>query len=163
LNWEIFGAIAEIIGALGVIVTLLYVARQIRAASVEGQRSRYNELTSSVANITQNWASSDALSEMMFRGLLDPSALDSAETFRFFSSIFGLMKVWESTHHYSRDHGIHDWGADGLRATMSSFMALPGMQKYWVSRRSWYSQEFQAEVDRVIELGAERMDAAYDG
>ena len=161
MNWEIFAALAEVVGAIGVVVTLLYVARQIRAASVEGQRTRYNELTSSIASTAQAWAASDTLSEIMFRGLRDAASLQPNESFRFYSSIFGLMKTWETTYHYSIDRGIHDWGADGLRATMSSFMALPGMQKYWAERRSWYSQDFQAEVDRVIGLGAERMDDAY--
>jgi len=161
LDWEIIGAVAEFVGAVGVVVTLLYVARQIRAAAVEGQRSRYNELTSSVANTGQTWAANDALSEIMFRGLRDPSSLEPYESFRFYSGVYGLMKTWEATYHYSVDQGIHDWGADGLRATMSSFMALPGMQRYWAGRRSWYSQAFQAEVDRVIESGAERMDKAY--
>ena len=161
MNWEIFAAIAEVVGAIGVVVTLLYVARQIRAASVEGQRTRYNELTSSVAGTAQTWAASDSLSEIMFRGLGDASSLQPDESFRFYSSLFGLMKAWETTYHYSIDQGIHDWGADGLRSTMSSFMAYPGMQKYWAERRSWYSEEFQAEVDRVIALGAERMDDAY--
>jgi len=162
LNWEVFSAIAEIIGAVGVIVTLLYVARQIRSASLEGQRSRYNELTTNIASVAQNWVADEVLAEIMFRGLRDASKLKPDEAFRFYSSIFGLMKTWEATYHYSLDRGIHDWGADGLLASMSSFMALPGMQRYWTSRRSWYSKPFQVEVDRIIELGAERMDEAYN-
>lgn len=162
MNWEMFGAIAEIIGAVGVVITLLYLARQIRFASIDSQRSQYNELTSNIANIAQAWANEASLSEIMYRGLREPSTLEPSETFRFFSSVYGLMKNWESTHHYSRERGIHDWGAEGLRATMSSFMTLPGMQKYWDFRRSWYSREFQAEVDRVIEMGTEQMDTAYD-
>ncbi|MGH8114499.1 MAG: hypothetical protein ACREPS_05520, partial [Rhodanobacteraceae bacterium] len=73
----------------------------------------------------------------------------------------GMMKAWEASYHYSRARGVHDWGAGGLRATMASFMAFPGMQSYWANRRSWFSTEFQHEVDRLIQLGAPRMDEAY--
>ena len=33
MNWEALGAVSEIVGALGVIITLLYLAAQIKHAS----------------------------------------------------------------------------------------------------------------------------------
>ena len=161
MNWNMLGALGEIVGALGVIVTLLYLARQVRAASLEGQRSRYNELSTSITGISRDWSLSDSLSDIMYRGLRDPSNLEPHEIFRFYSSVFGAMRAWEASYHYSRERGVHDWGAEGLRATMASLMAFPGIQHYWAERSSWFSPEFQTEVEEVIALGAPRMDEAY--
>lgn len=49
MNWEAISAISEIIGAIAVIVTLIYLARQIamsnRFAEAEAWRSRFSEFT----------------------------------------------------------------------------------------------------------------------
>ena len=50
MNWETITAISEIVGAIAVIVTLVYLARQIamsnRFAEAEAWRSRFSEFTS---------------------------------------------------------------------------------------------------------------------
>jgi len=161
MDWNMLGAVAELVAALGVIVTLLYLSRQIRSASLESQRSRYSELTGQIATAGNAWASSDVLSDIMFRGLTNPSSLEPAEAFRFYSTVFGFMKAWEASFHYALEQGVHDWGAVGLRGAMESYMAFPGMQRYFEERRAWYSPEFQAEVTRLIGCGTSRLDRSY--
>ena len=162
MNWTILASVAETVGALGVVLSLLYLARQIRDGSLESQRSRYGELTNQVINVGNTWIGSDTLSDIMFRGLRDPSALDPPEAFRFYSSIFGVMKAWEASYHYSLERGVHDWGAEGLQEVFASYMAFPGMQRYFEARHSWFSSGFQAEVTRVIAAEARRVDDDYE-
>ena len=161
MNWDMLGAIGELVGAAGVILTLVYLARQMRKATAEDQRTRYTELTTEIAEVARGWAENDRLSDIMFRGFRDPACLKPPEMFRFYSSIFGAMRAWEAVWQYSQEEGVHDWGAEGTRATMASFFGLPGMQEYWVHRRNWFSAGFQAEVDRIMASTAERMDTAY--
>jgi len=37
MNWDAIGAVGEVVGAVAVVVTLLYVARQIRQANAQSQ------------------------------------------------------------------------------------------------------------------------------
>ena len=161
MNWNAIQAVAELVAAFGVLASLVYLALQIRAASLEGQRSRYNELSSKMADIARDWSVNESLTDIMFRGFVTPADLKPNEIFRLYSSLWGMMKAWEASYHYSLARSVHDWGAGGLRATMASFMAFPGLQHYWAHRRAWFSTEFQREVDRLIQLGAPRMDEAY--
>jgi len=57
LNWEAIGAIGEIVGAAGVVVTLIYLANQIRQNTIQLEQ---NTLTAKAA--AQN-ASNEALRE----------------------------------------------------------------------------------------------------
>lgn len=161
MNWDMIGAVGEVVGALGVIATLLYLARQVRSASLEGQRTRYNEVFTNISDVAQAWAVNDTLAGVMFRGLRDPSTLEPEEVFRFYASVYAMLKAWEASFHYSLEEGVHDWGADGLNSTMASLMMLPGFEAYWEDRRSWFSEEFREEVERVVQLDAPRMDEAY--
>jgi hypothetical protein len=49
MNWEVLGALAELAGAAGVVLSLIYLARQVglanRLAQAEAWRSRFAELT----------------------------------------------------------------------------------------------------------------------
>ena len=51
---------------------------------------------------------------------------------------------------------------EGMQATMRSFFALPGLQEYWANRRTWFSKEFQREVDKMMSEETDRMDTAYE-
>jgi hypothetical protein len=161
MDWTMVGSIGEIVGAIGVIATLLYLARQVRSASIESQRARYGELTASVSQVAAAWSEDGELADIMLRGFRDPSVLEPCEVFRFYSSLYRSMKAWEASYHYSLEGGLHDWGSEGLLTTMTSFMAYPGMQQYWATRRDWFSREFQQEVDRGIAASSIRLDSAY--
>ncbi len=57
MNWEVIGAMAELLGALGVIITLIYLARQIvqtnrigHASVVRELQQRYHQLYELVAS-----------------------------------------------------------------------------------------------------------------
>ena len=116
MNWSMLGALGEIVGAAAVVLTLVYLARQLRSATAADQRSRYDELTTELAGVARGWAENDALSDIMFRGFRDPDSLDPDEIFRFYSSLYGAMKAWEAVTHYSSEKGVHAWGAEGIRS-----------------------------------------------
>ncbi len=82
MNWEAIGAIGEVVGGIGVIVTLGYLAVQIRQNT--GQLRRNDEHTKTAAldetvrsfNQWREQISSDrATAEIWVRGLADRSSL----------------------------------------------------------------------------------------
>jgi len=44
VDWQMIGAIGEVLGAAAVVVTLFYLAREVREASREAQRNRWSDL-----------------------------------------------------------------------------------------------------------------------
>jgi hypothetical protein len=45
MNWEMISAIGQMLGAIGVIISIVYLAAQIRNQSKESQRAAMNVLT----------------------------------------------------------------------------------------------------------------------
>ena len=100
MNWDALGAIAEMVGAMGVLATLIYLAFQIRdntrslhAASLEsileGARERYFLPMASTSDMANIYA----------RGLNSLDQLDEDETRRFFymmyEQLFQMQQVWQ--------------------------------------------------------------------
>ena len=77
MNWDAVGALAELIGAVAVIATLIYLSIQIR------QNTRANEIESSQGNLDQgvswmnNLIQDPSLAELYLAGLQDK--LDTEE------------------------------------------------------------------------------------
>ena len=82
MNWEAIGAIAELIGVLAVIVSLIYLAIQIKQNSDSTKALIRQEIATSILNnITGAVQSNERLQEVM-RKALDGTELTEEEEFR---------------------------------------------------------------------------------
>lgn len=72
INWEAVGAIAELVGALGVIVSLIYLAKQIK-----GNSDTIDQNTRAVLSSTET-SSNDQVIEIMKTQIQDPQFAEVA-------------------------------------------------------------------------------------
>jgi hypothetical protein len=150
MHWDVVAALSQLAGAIAVVATLYYLARQVRESSKEARRNRWCELHNEISRVADSWAENDRLSDVVYRGFIDYGSLTPQERFRFYSSLFRLLRSFEALFQYSREGGVYGWGAEGFRKTMADILGFPGTKTYWDHRRHWYSREFQAEVDLLI-------------
>lgn len=68
MNWEALGAIAEFLGAIAVLITLLYLARQIRQNRDSVESASAETVLSNISNELQNAASSSQVSNVILSG-----------------------------------------------------------------------------------------------
>jgi len=161
MNWEMIGAIGEIAGAVAVVVSLVYLARQIRDSSVQDRRTQYTQLNRDFLQFN-DWIIRDAgYGDLIYRGIRDRDALGPAEILRFNAGMLGQFRAQEALFHYHREGGVHDWGADAYASTMIDWVGLPGVQAYWHDRRHWFSAAFGEEVDRWMAQQSQRLLDGY--
>ncbi len=96
MNWDAIGAIGEIVGALTVVATLYYLARQIndstrqsRMASVAELNTLYNDAFLPIYNSQENM-------RIWVEGLEDPSALTKVELEIFFLFMRRLLNPFDT-------------------------------------------------------------------
>ncbi len=65
MNWEALGAIGEIVGAIAVVVTLVYLALQVRSSARATEAQVHASLSSEMEHLATSMAQDDALSEAM--------------------------------------------------------------------------------------------------
>jgi hypothetical protein len=150
MNWEMIGALGELLGAAAVVGTVFYLAHEVREASQEAQRARWSDLQNEISRVVQSWSDNSDLSNIVFRGFTDRDSLRPEEAFRFYSNLYPWFRAWETLFEYSEEGRLEEWRAQGTSMTMRDVLGFPGMRKYWADRRHWYSLAFQAEVDRLL-------------
>ena len=96
MNWDAIGAIGEIIGAVAVVVTLFYLARQIndstrqaRMASVAELNTIYNDSFLPIYNSAENM-------RIWVEGIEDPESLTKVEREIFFLFVRRLLNPFDT-------------------------------------------------------------------
>jgi hypothetical protein len=149
LNWDAIGAIAEAVGAAGVIATLVYLATQIRQAERTTRASMQLSSTLQGIQMTHSSANPDH-APLILKGCIDFNTLSLEERLRF-SLIFRANFWWyEEVFHQARQGGVASEFWEARQRTLHSLLQLPGIQAWWRVDQSQFTDEFQTEVTRQL-------------
>ena len=146
MNWEAIGAVAEIMASVGVIISLLYLAVQIREQTIESRLATGNELANQL-NVTYGTLSSHHdLASLYLRGLQSFESLDSPERVQFAAHMNRTFRVVEAMFNQYRWKRIDDAVWHGLDAALRDIFTYPGTKTWWNLRKHWFCDEFQLHV-----------------
>ena len=150
MNWEAIGAIAEILGALAVVVSLLYLAVQVRrSADATHAASRY--ATAQLTTDVLVPIATDAETASIFRrGQMDPDSLSEDEGFRFDVLLYAIFDQWETMFSQVQRGAMSkdDW-AKYENSIIGAYLAQPGSKRFWETASDMYSVSFREYVDQV--------------
>lgn len=149
MNWEALGAVAEMLGAIGVVVTLIYLSKQVRANTSSIRRATTHDALESIAEFNQFVASDPALVDLFWRGTGDPDDLTDAEWRRFVSLASTLIRRFELLYLDHRGGALPDaiWSAQ--EANLRTWMARPGAQRWFESFGAHVHPGFRALVSAL--------------
>ena len=83
MNWEALGAVGEIVAAVAVVVTLGYLAVQMRQNTATVATSTYESVMSGYNELNLTIASDPDLGRIVHVGMYTPDDLDESERIRF--------------------------------------------------------------------------------
>lgn len=151
MNWDALGATAELISALGVIITLIYLAIQIRANTKESQLSSINDLSNQYTSFLAHITSSEELSTLYVKAITgDPKTLSPTEHGRALMLYGMILRILENAHqqHLAKRMDTVSWlGYKKLidRGVYSNFFS-----EYWKLRKDMHNSSFQNLVEKTL-------------
>ena len=148
MNWDAIAAIAESIGAVGVIASLLYLAIQvrgsIRASEIESKLAASGLYGDFLGALVQ----SPELNEIYLRGREDLGSLERPEFFRFSNLALQAFSLFSAVHfQYSRNAlSESDWYE--YQAIIRFWLRGAGCRDWWRTvGRHVYGPHFVAFID----------------
>jgi REP element-mobilizing transposase RayT len=140
---------AQIVSAIAVVVSILYLAEQIRsntrAVNYEAARG-LKELQFQI----DAWDRDSSHVAMMMKGDADPAKLTAVEWYQYARRWANRHSVWSMAYSGFADGTLQRAEWEGWDRSYSGTVCLPGRIRFWNERREWYSREFQAHVDSVV-------------
>ena len=148
MNWDAISAIAEMLSAVAVVVSLVYLASQVKANTRQARGDAARDLAVLVSEISLAVASSRDVGSLLLRGGGNYDSLDALDQVRFRSLMNAFFRGMEQQFQLRREGAVDDdvWAA--LESVILDFTSLPGVQKYFSERGQWYTQEFLEVVWR---------------
>ena len=144
MTLEEWAFIAQIVSAIAVVASLVFVGFQlrhataaIRATSSQAHSSLYTDLVQSIidnADFARIWSS----------GIADPKALSQEEWVRFVAYASALFRLYESSRVQWLNGRLDEEHWHTIERQAADFGHLPGLQAAWKLRANWYSAEFRA-------------------
>src|SRR5438270_13357380 len=129
MNWEMISAIGQMLGAIGVIISIVYLAAQIRNQNKESQRAAMNVLTTHWGELTKTLVENPDLAALWLRGLRSFDALDGASKLRLGAHLGRFLRFADSLYLGVLD-GTCDqrlWG--GQAGAIAGYRAEPRFRK----------------------------------
>lgn len=156
MTLEQLAFVGEIVSAIAVIASLIFVGVQlrqataaIRASSSQAHSGLYTELVDSIidnADFARLWSV----------GLTDPQELKDDEWVRFVAYASALFRMYESSRVQWLNGRLDEEHWHTIERQAVDFGHLPGLQLAWSRRAHWYSPEFRDWFDGLAPADAPR-------
>jgi hypothetical protein len=157
MDWNMIGAIAEAIGAMGIIISLLYVASQVRQNSKLSRAATRTALADGAQRLASDVVENDDIARIL-HAAMQGQEVEPHERFRIQSRCYRDLRFWDNAF-YQYKEGLltaEEW--NGFRENLKLVFQFPTYTEYWEALQVIFSVDFRNEVnsilreDRIVDL-----------
>ncbi len=153
MNWDALGAIGEVVGAIAVVVTLIYVARQIHQATAQTQAAAQYSFIEAYGEMNTSITNSKKVASIFRRGIMG-EVLDPDEYYQFFALIGQFINTWSVLFDLHNDGLLPESQWTMVRKDIITMMNEPGGREFWEKHgRGAVHDRFRDAIDEVLDSG----------
>jgi hypothetical protein len=141
VNWEAISAIGQLVGALAVVISLIYLAREVRSNARATRLAAMRSTLDAFNRLTEQIAEHSDLAEVWNRGLDDYESLEGVDRARFNSRMHQIFRNVEDAYHQHLEGHLDPRVWRGLEAVMREINSTPGVQGWWRSNSRFFGGE----------------------
>jgi hypothetical protein len=153
MSWEAVGALAELAGGIGVIVTLVYLAVQIRQNTQSQRNENYARAVDRVASIQARMSEDGAFAGILLRGTQDIQSLSASERVQFTWAFYEMFGGFEYMYHQEKQAALASEVWSRWADTLQWWLCFPGVQAWWDARPAPFAPDFTRFVESRRSLG----------
>jgi hypothetical protein len=147
------GALGEFVSGIAVLITLIYLAVQIREARKTLTRQNERELTSEMIDVSMSVAESPALARTFLAGATDWQALDPEERLNFHMLLWSLLSPLE---HATIDRASGRFQSEILNVYGEgavNILRAAGAKDWYETNKSLFTPQLQAYIAEMLPKG----------
>ena len=140
--------IAEIVGSIAVVFSLIYVGIGVRQNARAVRLNTGQVVAQELREAVRDWCHED-VARVMVKAAVDPN-VTGTEKLQFYAMMNNLMRVVENGHFQFASNALDPRLWHGFIRNIADVMSTPGAKAYWVARKSWFSKEYQQYFEQQI-------------
>ena len=168
MNWDAVGAVGEVIGALAVFGTLVYLALQIRIQNqqlklqnTEARLGANQQYFQSIADI-QVAIAHDSEFVQIYVDLMTASdweSFDVASITRLYLIWAASFKIWEGAYYRYQENQLDAGIWQSIERANEEILAMPAFAEWWSRRYVQYSDDFAQYISNIKTSSYQRTSA----
>ena len=150
-NLESLANLGEIISAIAVVVSLVYLAVQVRQNTRAQQTENFSRALDRIAAMQATLSQDPAMSVIFSKGVADPSELTPKERMQFTWAMYELFGAFEFMFLASKDNSIPEEVWRRWSSAVAWWLSFPGVHAWWTVRPIPFADSFTSYVESLLE------------
>lgn len=142
--------LGEFISSVAVIVSLVYLAIQVRQNTESIRTENYARALERISTMQSVLFENGELARLQAQGVLDPSLLTREERLRLTWWLSEAFGAFEFMFHQAQSGALPAEVWSRWSATTAWWVSFPGVQSWWQARPTPFSQSFSSFIDTLI-------------
>jgi hypothetical protein len=142
--------LGEFVGGLVVMVSLVYLAHQVRQNTLSLRTENYARILDRMSTIQSRIAADGELNRIVTLGSQNPGGLTRTERVRFTWAMYELIGAAEFMYHQAQEGALPADVWERWKATIVWWLSFPGIRTWWEAKPSPFSTSFERFAEDVI-------------
>jgi hypothetical protein len=144
------GSIGEFVAAIATLITLIYLAAQIRQNTRAVRSSAFQQIVDSLSGISLEIGLNREVSEILDRANSDFASLNGLERRRHWSVLLSLFRRAESVFFQSEQGTLQAESWEGIREFLRSVLEGQGARQFWDENSFAFNSRFRRFVETEL-------------
>ena len=143
-------SVAQVVGALAVVVSIVYVAIQVKGNSIAVRAASGTAANAAVQNWYTALGSDQQACSVYVKAMTSPEPLPRDEEFQFIVMTHALMLAFQNSYFLERERTIDSELREAMTVTFLGVKDLPGFRRFWRQRRRYFLKGFADYADELL-------------
>ncbi|HSM31552.1 MAG TPA: hypothetical protein VK854_12710 [Woeseiaceae bacterium] len=150
-NLQSLASLGEIIGAIAVVVSLVYLAVQVRQSTRAQRLENASRILDRTAAMQAALSRDPAMSTLFAKGISDPSKLTPQERIQFTWAMYEFFGALEFMFLAAKEDSIPDEIWQRWSSAAAWWLTFPGVQAWWDVRPIPFADSFSSYVESLLD------------
>ena len=152
---QALGSLGEFVSALAVVISLIYLARQMQQNTISVRAASFNSMVQNSLRLLEHTFGDAELAEFLDRAEQDPSALTSPERRRWDSYMTAVYRHFGNVVYQYRAGALDQQMWESYERTLRDHLRVPAWGQWFHANRHVFSDALQDHVERLMDELAE--------
>lgn len=150
MNLSVIAQLADIIAAIGVIISLAFVGFQVRANTHAARSAAAHDAMSGIREFYMMLGGSGQACKVWHRAMTAPETITPEERVQFVYAIHSAFLAFQTSYSMTEEGTLDPEIRDSITSVVIAVKDLPGFRQYWSERREFFKADFRDYVDATM-------------
>ena len=146
------GSIGEFVAAIATLVTLIYLATQIRHNTATARASTLQSAVQFTVSMSESIYRDAEINDLFDRGSADMASLSDSERSRFHLILIAFFRMSQNSHHQFVEGFIDEPTFTGMATSIFAFIDRPGAREWWQANEERFDPGFRTFINKGLKF-----------